>query len=134
MTPSTDAVRGVLRSLAEARDGPFSRLWVDACHIWRAPSPEIGFRIFQVADSADAYVAVGVSGTRTDGREVSWSLTVRASPTSLTISAQVEVEIDRGFETVFEVAETTGAVDEATMLIAEYADKVCRERLHLTND
>jgi hypothetical protein len=32
------------------------------------------------------------------------------------------------------VAETTGAVDAATMLIAEYADKVCREHAYLTND
>lgn len=81
-----------------------------------------------------ALVAVGVSGFRANGTEVSWTLTVRASSTSLTISAQVETTTDRGTETVFELADTTEAVHEAVMLIGEYADKVCKERVWLTDE
>jgi hypothetical protein len=46
----------------------------------------------------------------------------------------VEIDNHRGTETVFEVGETTGVVDEATTLISQYADRVCQERGYLTND
>jgi GTP:adenosylcobinamide-phosphate guanylyltransferase len=60
-------VRAVFRALAEARDGPFLKLAVDLSYVRPRPIPSIDFRIYEVADSPDAYVVVGVEWDRPDG-------------------------------------------------------------------
>lgn len=134
VTGTLDSVRAIMRSLAEARDGPFYGLWVAATHVWPAghPVPEIGFRIYSVAGSDDAFVVVSVSVVRPDGDLVCWSLTALASASCMEISAQVELSTDGGTEQLFQSAETAETSEEATTLIATYARQVCAQRRWLS--
>lgn len=128
MNGSADAVRVVLRALGEARDGPFYRLWTAVGRAWSPAVPTIGFRVYQTANSEDAYVAVGVTGTRPDGNEFSWSVSVEASPASLTVAGRVEGDAVGGADALFVVVQSTDAADEAGRLIAEFAERVCDQR------
>lgn len=117
-----------MRSLAEARDGSFYELWVDATHVWRAPVPDIAFRIFRVAGTDDALVVISVSAVREDGESVCWSVTALASESCMEISAQVDISTAEGTEQPFRLATTAETSEEAVRLIADYATQVCGQR------
>ena len=123
-----DSIREVLRALAEVRDGPFKSLHTDLTYRIQRPLPQINFRIYQVADSKEAYLVVGVSATRPDGEEVSWSLSIETSAGSLIVTAAVEVSYEQGYRQVFERSESTTDSRQAASLIHAYAVEVCRER------
>jgi hypothetical protein len=126
--PDIDSVRDILRALAEARDAAFYSLYVDLTYRFKGSVPNLGFRIHQIADSNDALLVVGVSITRPDGVEISWSLSIRTADESLVISASVEISDERGYREVFERSTETGDSRQAAALIHTYANQVCAER------
>ena len=122
-----ESVREILRTLAEVRDGPFYSLWVELTYRIKHPLPQIGFRIFQVADSAEAILGVGVSATRPDGAEIGWSVGLETAPGSLVVSASVDLSDDKGNQEVFVRRADTQSCAEASKLIRKYASEVCAE-------
>jgi hypothetical protein len=123
-----DAIREIFRALTEARDGPFYSLWVELTPSITHPVPEIGFRIYKVADSAETMLGVWVCAIRPDGAEVCWSIRVETNPGSLVIGASVEVSDDRGTFAALERSTETQDAGEAADRIREYAPGVCAER------
>ena len=122
------AVREVLRALADVRDGPFYRLWVDLTSIVTTPLPAIGFRIFRVADRPDAVAVVVVSMRRSDGVDVCWSLSVETATDSLHITGSVELTTDDGIDEVFSRSRTSTDAPAAVETIHAFAREVCGER------
>jgi len=128
MASFAEDLRAVFRALAEARDGDFYRLYVDLTYAWPRPIPMIEFRVFQVADSVDALVALGVDGHRPDGSLVRWGVSLRASPQRLTIHGTVEITDDSGVFEVFKLAGDPADAAEAAELTRRYAAEVCAQR------
>jgi hypothetical protein len=124
---SLQAVREVLRALADIRDGAFYRLWVDLTSVVTTPLPDIGFRIFRVADGADALAVVSVSMRRSDGVDVCWSLSVETSTDSLRITGSVELTTDDGVDEVFSKTRTSTDAQDAVETIHAFAREVCDE-------
>ena len=123
-----DALGKVLRALAEARDGPFYSLYVDLSYRFKNSSPNFGFRIYRLADSVGAMLAVGVSVTRPDGTDIGWSLSLTTSPGSMLVTACVEITDDHGTDEVFERSVSATDCHEASTLISTLASEVCAER------
>ena len=91
--------------------------------------PEIGFRIYPVADRPDAYLVTWVSAHRRDGREVSWSVSVTARPDSLEVIGTVEVGDESGrWDTVYESASSTVSTIEAAAAVRDRAVAVAEQR------
>jgi hypothetical protein len=128
MMSDLESVRHILRTLAEVRDGPFYSLWIDLGYRIKHPSPNIGFRIYRVADSAEAYLVVWVSATRADQVEVCWSVTIQTTHESLIITAGVEITDDNGTHQEYERTAETMDWRQACVLIRGYASEVCAER------
>ena len=122
------SVREILRALAEVRDGPFYSLYVDLTYRIKQPVPTINFRIFQVADSHEAVLGVGVSAIRPDGADVGWSLGIETASGSLVITATVEISNKQGTHEVFVLSADTTDPRQASTLIRTYASEVCAER------
>ena len=129
-----DGVRAILRALAEARDGPFYALFVDLTAVIKKPLPQLGFRIYRVADSDQAMLGLWVSAIRPDGPEVSWSLVLETPPGSLVVTASIEISDDEGTHEVFKRSAETAHLSEAPSLISRYAVEVCAERRFLAED
>ena len=123
-----DSVRAILRALAEVRDGSFYSLYVDLTYRKAHPLPQIGFRIYQVANSHEAVLGVGVSVTRPDGTIVSWSLSIETSARSLDISGTVELTDDNGSREVFVRSAETADLQQVANLIHNVADEVCAQK------
>ena len=122
------AVRAVLRALADVRDGPFYRLWVDLTYLVQTPLPTIDFRIFRVADGDDAMVGVGVSMRRSDGADVGWSISVETSASALHLTSSVAVTTDDGTLEVYSKSHTSHDTEDAVETIHAFARDVCNER------
>jgi hypothetical protein len=123
-------VQRVLRALAEARDKDFYPLWVRLTYVWRPPLPEIGFRIYQIADTADARVAVSVTGTRPDGARHTWGIAVDARSETITVATALDVDSPDGDEVdeVFGRTAETGDPARAAGLIRTMAAELCGQR------
>jgi hypothetical protein len=118
----------VLRSLADARDGPFYELWLDQMR--GESKPKIGFRVYRAAapTDEDSYTVLHVSGVGPDGRGVTWSVSLHASD-KLRIVGSVEIDADDGGTREAYVREhTTDDAEEAARAIAELATDVCARR------
>ena len=125
-------IRGIFRALAEARDGPFYSLWVELTYRIKHPLPDIGFRIYKVADSVETALGVWVSAIRPDGAEVSWAVGLETTSESLTITASVDISDDDGTHQVFERSTDTKDASEASTVIRAFAGEVCAKREFLT--
>jgi hypothetical protein len=119
--------------MAEARNADFYRLWVDLTHAWPDPLPKIEFRIYPVANSADAMAVVFVEGARLDGTEVNWGLSVTTRSDRLVIEGSIGVRTlaDDGSEAFTRSAETQDP-QQAADLIRAIASEVCARRQWLT--
>jgi hypothetical protein len=128
MTSDVGGIRGIFRALAEARDGPFYSLWVELTYRVGHPVPDIGFRIYKVADSVEATLGVWVSAIRPDGAEICWSVCLETASESLIITASVDISDDDGTRPVFERSADTHDAGEASTLIGVFAGEVCAKR------
>jgi len=139
MNPETDGTRRLLRALAEVRDGPFYSLSVglqkqtaatgEARETpMRVPFPEIGFRIYQCADSEEAWLVIGVSAVRKDGIEITWSVGVQTAPDALKVIAAIENSDDQGTSTLHERSAAAANPLEASVLVRAYAQEICSQR------
>ncbi|MEU8230637.1 hypothetical protein AB0C12_13665 [Actinoplanes sp. NPDC048967] len=129
-------VQRVFRALAEARDKDFYPLWCDLTYLWR-PLPEITFRIYQVAGTADARVALWVAGSRPDRTRITWGLGVTAEAGTLTIETSIDVGAPAGPEVddqVFERSAATGDAARAAELIRSMAGELCAQRWPITQE
>jgi hypothetical protein len=129
-------VQLVFRALAEARDKDFYPLWCDLTYLWR-PLPEIKFRIYQVADTADARITLWVAGSRPDRTQVTWGLAVTAEAGGLTIETSIDIGAPDGPEVDEQVFERTAETDDATRaaeLIRGMAGELCGQRWAITQD
>ena len=126
------AVKDVVRGLADVRDGSFYRLWVDLTYLVKTPLPKIEFRLRRIADSKDAIAYVVVSLTRPDWIEVFWSLTVETTGEALIVTGSIE--LDTGEEAIEVYTNSQTLHDPADILdtIHTVADQVCSERSWLT--
>jgi hypothetical protein len=124
-----DDIRVVLRALAEVRDQEFYKLWVALTRCWPNPLPGIEFRIYQVAGRADAHVVLVVDGTRPDGAECSWGLTVTTAQNSLTIEGSVSMLLaDEEGSSLFRTSRETPDPQQAADVIQAVAAQVCGHR------
>lgn len=128
-----ESVRVILRALAEVRDGPFYSLFIELRHHIQHPAPEIGFRIYRVADSAEVTLGVWVSAIRHDGAEVNWAVSLETVQGSFIVRGSVEISDDKGYEEVFVREADTQSCAEASELIREYASEVCAELKFVTD-
>ncbi len=126
------AVRGVLRALADVRDGPFYNLFADLPYPVNKPQNKIWFRIMRIADSSDAVAIVAVSLTRSDWIEVFWSLSVKTTDEALIVTGSVEVEMDEGTVVVYTNSQTLHDLADVVDRIHTVADEVCSERSWVT--
>lgn len=126
------AVRDVLRALADVRDGPFYRLYVDLPHPVKKPLKKIEFGIVRIADSKDAVAIVVVSTTRPDWIEVFWSLSVETAREALIVTGSVELETDEGTVEVYTNSQTLHNPANVVDTIHTLADRVCGERSWMT--
>ena len=127
---TVEAVAAVLRSLADARDGPFYELWIDLLRSNTKPQPTIGFRVYRAVGpaEADSYTVVGVSGIREDGRSVSWTLALEAG-SKLRIVGSVEIDEENGgSRELYEQEERVDDAGAAARVIAAIAGGVCAQR------
>lgn len=127
---TVEAVASVLRALADARDGPFYELYNDLLPNSMEPEPRIGFRVYRAVGpaEADSYTVVWVSGTREDGRSVSWSLALEAG-VKLRIVGSVEIDEENGVSRVlYEQDEYVDDAGAAARGIAAIAGSVCAQR------
>src|SRR6476620_10557133 len=124
------AVRDVLRALADVRDGSFYRLYVELP--FKEPIPEIGFRIYGIADRPDAFAVVYVSVTRPDCVEVAWSLSLETTDDALIVTGSVELTTDKGTVGVFNNSHTLYDPADVGNKIHILADQVCGERSWIT--
>ena len=122
-----DSVRTTLRTLAEVRDGPFYSLWVGLPRDNACPMPQIDFRIYQVADSADTSLSIWVSAIRADGAEVSWGVSLITTSKSFVVTALVEISDGDTTHEVFTRSADTRNSNEASRLIHQFANEVCAE-------
>lgn len=125
-----EAVGVVLRSLADARDGPFYDLWIELLRDQTKPQPEIGFRIFRAAmpTGATSHTVVGVSGVRSDGRHVAWTLALDVGR-ELSIVGSVEIdEEDGGSRELYVEEQAVTRADQVATAIGAIADKLCAQR------
>ena len=124
-----DALRNVLRALAEVRGGPFYSLYVDLSYRYKDTVPtNIGFRIDRAADNLNARLVVAVSITRPDGIGICWSVSLQTSAESLHITASVASSDDHGWREVFERSANTTDSQQAANLIRMFANEVCAKR------
>ncbi len=122
-------VRVVLRALAEVRNGEFYRLWVTLTRCWPKPLPRIEFRIYPVAESADGHVVVVVDGTRPDGAEFNWGLTVTTRQHSLIIEGSIGMlPADGDGSELFSTSSETADPQQAADIIHAVAAEVCAHR------
>jgi hypothetical protein len=129
MTGFPEDLRAVLRALAEARDGPFYRLYVDLTYAWPGPYAGIGFRIYQVADSPDVLLGVSASVQRPNAPGVAWSVVLKVSPHRLSIEGAVEVDEESGsVKEVFSLNTEAATAAEAADLVSRYSEEVCAQR------
>jgi hypothetical protein len=127
--PEPSAVLRILRAVADERNGPLYALWVSLRAAPGPAGPEIGFRIYPVADRPDAYLVTWVAARRGDGREVSWSVGVTARPDSLEVIGTVEVGDESGrWDTVYESASSTVSAVEAATAVLDQAAAVAQQR------
>jgi hypothetical protein len=127
MPAGPNDVRDLLRAFADAHDTEFYALWLD---LWRQcprPHPHRGFRIYRAGDDG-AYLVVSATGTRADGREVCWSVSMQASADSLLVTGTVELADRQGCEAVFEPAARARESGQAAALVRELAAEVCRQQ------
>jgi hypothetical protein len=126
-------LRHVLRALAEVRDAEFYSLWVLLTRLWKQPLPDIEFRIYQMADSAEAHIVVCVDGTRPDGTEVNWGLTVTTADDKLIVDGSVGVRgLDSDGSEAFRTSADTSDPEQAARLIHAIAAEVCSQRKWLS--
>jgi hypothetical protein len=128
-------VQLVFRALAEARDKDFYTLWCDLTYIWRSPLPVISFRIYQIADTADARVALWVTGTRPDRTEYTWSLGVDARSDGLTVETSIGAGSPTGppgDDELFSRSAETGDATRAAELVRSMAAELCGQRWPIT--
>jgi hypothetical protein len=112
-----DAVREILRAIAEVRDGSFYRLWVDLTYQIKHPIPTIGFRIYQVADSDEAILGVWVSAVLPDGAEISWSVSLHTASEDIGVETSVSITDDDSTREVYgQVAHTTDPGEASSLL------------------
>ncbi len=138
MSTETDGIRQILRALAEARDGPFYSLWLyllerfdhlgPEVRTWLQRRPDIGFRIYQVADSDEAYLVVGASAIRKDGREITWGVSLTTREGDLLVEGTVEYGDDDGYHPLFSREAATEDPVEAAALIGDYAKQLCEQK------
>jgi hypothetical protein len=122
-----DNVREILRTLAEVRDGPFYSLYVGLTHHSVRPMPQIDFRIYKVADSAETSLHIWVSTTRTDWAEVSWGVSLTTTPKSFVVAASVEISDGDEIHEVFARLANTQDCSEASKFLRQFANEVCAE-------
>jgi hypothetical protein len=124
-----DDLRAVLRTLAEARDGPFYNLYVDLTHAWPGPSADIGFRIHKVADTTDVMLSVGASVNPPGALYVGWSVALMVEPERLTVTGMIEAdEAVESTREVFKLNSEARTAEEAAELIRQYSEEVCAQR------
>ena len=122
------AVRDVLRALADVRDGSFYELWLELTYVVKTPLPKIGFHIRRIADSKDAFAIVHVSLIRPDGVEVLWSVSVETTDKALIITGTVELETDEGTVQVYTNSHSLQDSADIVETIYTLAYHVCSER------
>jgi hypothetical protein len=122
-----EIIRNILRTFADVRNGPFYSLYVNLMNHAKNPVPSIDFRIYPVAESTQAYLVVAVTGTRPDGVEVCWSISLETEQISLVITAAIEVSEDHGWREVFRRSAHTLDSQEASTLIRSLGREVCAE-------
>ena len=127
MNAEVNGVRVLLRTLAEVRDGPFYTLWVELTHRLKRLTPQIGFRISQVADCEDACLGVGVSATREDGLELDWYVGLTTSPDNLQVTGAIAITDDTGSREVFTRSAAAANPQLAADLVRNYAAEVCAQ-------
>lgn len=127
---TVEAVASVLRSLADARDGPFYALWIDLMRTSTQRQPTIGFRIYRAVgpDEANSHTVVGVTGVREDGRTLSWTLSLDAG-SDLRITGSVDVDEENGESRQLYVQnERVDDAGAAARAITAIAADVCAQR------
>jgi hypothetical protein len=127
MNPEIDGVCQLLRTLAEVRDGAFYSLWIALTHRVKHPVPEIGFRIYQVADADDAYLVIGVTATRKDLRDITWSVALQTARDCLRVEATIEVTDDDGSHELFARQATVATPYAASETVRAYATEICHQ-------
>jgi hypothetical protein len=131
MNSSIHGLREILRAFAEVRDGPFHQLWLELTKRVRSPKPKTGFRIFQVANGAEAMVAVWVSARGRKGHELSWGVSVQTVGDELWLLGSVSVGDGRGSRALFEVTDRTADGERAAELLRSFATQVCTKLEYL---
>jgi len=129
-------VQRVFRALAEARGKAFYPLWCDLTYLWR-PLPDLKYRIYPVADTADARIALWVAGSRPDRTQITWSLGVTAEAARLTIETSIDVGAPDGPEVDDQVFERSAETDDAARaaeLIRSMAEELCGQRWPITQE
>ncbi len=123
------SIREVLRALAEVRDGDFYPLWIDVMRqVHKPPLPQIGFRIYQVADSSDAMVTVWVGATRSDGNDVNWGVSVQTDGDTLLVTGEISVGDDLGSCKIFSLSDRSTDAARTAELVRHFAQEICARR------
>jgi hypothetical protein len=122
------AVREVLRALAEVRNGAFYKLWLDLQELVKTPLPKIEFLIRRIADSKDAVTIVPVSLRRPDCVEVLWSLSEETIGEALIVTGSVELTMDEDTVEIFTNSHTLHDGADVVDTIHTLAGEVCGER------
>mgnify|MGYP000206241023 CR=1 FL=1 len=129
-----DIIRTILRALADVRDGPFYRLWVDLTYAVQSPQPEIGFRLRRVADSAEVSATVWVSARNSGGTDVGWGISVDTIAEHLVVSASISLTTDTGEQEVYSVQERTPCAAAAAATVVNFSHTVCSQRQWMDPD
>ena len=129
-----EAIRSVLRALADVRDGPFYQLWVDLTYAVRSPRPESGFRLWRIADSVDVSATLWVSARTSVGADVGWGISVDTAAEVLVIAASISVTSDSGDHEVYSLEERTPSAAVAAAMILDFANRVCGQRQWMDGD
>jgi hypothetical protein len=122
----------VLRALAEVRADEFYGLWVLLTRSWPEPLPEIEFWITRAGD-VDVLVSLYVTGTRPDGADFNWGVSVRTRQDRLIVHGWVgrRPPTDDWSE-MFDRSEETSDPQQAASLIRAIASEVCSQRQWLS--
>jgi hypothetical protein len=125
LVTDVDAVSAVFGAVADARR-TFQPLYADLSARARAV---IDARIYPAErHGATSYTVVHTSATRSDGRDVTWSVSLRAGA-GLRIAAEVEVDADDGgTESLFHREEVGISATHAAQLIRDLAVEVAEQR------
>jgi hypothetical protein len=119
MTSDVEAVRAVLRALADVRNGEFQRLLREFEKL--GLRPDLWSRLSRLANDRGASLGLGISAERDDGVEVNFSIVCLVDDT-LTVTAQVELTDTEGrWSEAFAVSEETNSSTAASELIHNFA-------------